>query len=191
MDPALTGLRVLREVAERGTFTAVAAELGYTQSAVSRQVAALERDAGAVLVERRPDGARLTPAGRTLLRHAVVALDALDAAERELAGQPDGGGPVRLGMFISAGALVMPRALTALRRSRPDVAVTTREGTTPALVRALRAGALDLALVSSRPPYRPPDDQSPALKLDVLAETALLLAVPAASELGGNGTVRV
>lgn len=191
MDLALTGLRVLREVAERGTFTAAASQLGYTQSAVSRQVAALERDTGAVLFERRADGARLTAAGRTLLRHAAIALDALDAAERELAGQPLDGGPVRLGMFISAGALVVPRALAALRRTWPDLVVTTREGTTPALVRALRAGALDLAVLASRAPYRPPDEESPALECEVLAETALLLAVPATSELGGDATVRV
>ena len=84
----------------------------------------------------------------------------------------------------SSGALVVPRALAVLRRSRPELSAVTREGTTPALVRALRAGTLDLALLSSRSPYRPPDTASPALEVDVLAETSLLLAVPEASPLG-------
>ncbi|MCO1654505.1 LysR family transcriptional regulator [Pseudonocardia humida] len=191
MDLTVTGLRVLREVAERGTFTAAAAALGYTQSAVSRQVAVLERAAGGALFERRRDGVRLTPAGLALLGHAGVALDALDAAERELRGLAASGGVVRLGMFISAGAVLVPRALATLRRSRPDIAVTTREGTTPALVRSLRAGTLDLAVLSSRPPFRPPDDETPRLELATLVESTLRLAVPAGSPLAAHDTVPV
>src|SRR5688572_32083104 len=71
-DASLVALRVFREVAERGTLTAAATALGYTQSAVSRQIAALERAAGASLLERRHDGVRLTAAGRLVLRHAAV-----------------------------------------------------------------------------------------------------------------------
>jgi len=191
MDLTVTGLRVLREVAERGTFTAAAAALGYTQSAVSRQVAALERAAGRPLFDRRRDGVRPTPAGLALLGHAAVALDALDAAERDLRGLAAPGGAVRLGMYISAGAVLVPRALAALRRARPDIAVTTREGTTPALVRSLRAGTLDLAVLSSRPPFRPPDDEAPPLELTTLTDTTLRLAVPAASPLAAHAAVRV
>jgi DNA-binding transcriptional LysR family regulator len=191
MDLALTGLRVLREVAERGTFTAAAAALGYTQSAVSRQVAALERAAGTALFDRHRDGVQLTPAGRILLGHAATALDALAAAERDLAGRTAPGGEVRLGMFISAGAVVVPRALAALRRVRPDITVTTREGTTPALVRALRTGGLDAAVLSSRPPWPPLDTEVPSLEVETLAETALLLAVPAGSPLADRETVHV
>ncbi|MEU4746163.1 LysR family transcriptional regulator, partial [Actinosynnema sp. NPDC023658] len=79
MDVTVTGLRVLREVAERGTLTAAAAALGYTQSAVSRQIAALEHAVGAVLLERRRDGVRLTDAGHVVLRRAVTVLAELDA----------------------------------------------------------------------------------------------------------------
>lgn len=61
MDISSTGLRVLRQIAESGSFTAAAARLGYTQSAISRQAAALEHSAGTTLFERRPDGVRLTP----------------------------------------------------------------------------------------------------------------------------------
>ncbi|MGW2857316.1 LysR family transcriptional regulator, partial [Streptomyces sp. NPDC001215] len=77
-DVSLTALRVFRAVAEQGTFTAAAASLGYTQSAGSRQIAAIERAAGAALLERRRDGARLTAAGRVVMRRATVVLDEID-----------------------------------------------------------------------------------------------------------------
>ncbi|MGI5127925.1 LysR family transcriptional regulator [Pseudonocardia sp. CA-107938] len=191
MEPSITGLRVLREVAERGSFTAAAAELGYTQSAVSRQVAALERAAGLKLFERRTGGVALTAAGQTLLRHAVVALDAVAAAERELSGLPPDRGVLRLGTFPSASALILPRALAALRRTHPGIRVTTREASTPALVRALRARAIDLAILSSRPPHHPLDDQIPPLERVTLIDTVLLLAVPAATALGAGGVVDI
>jgi DNA-binding transcriptional LysR family regulator len=191
MDPSLVGLRVLREVAERGSLTAAAAALGYTQSAVSRQIATLERAAGAKLLDRRPDGVRLTPAGRVLLRHAVVALDELGAAGRELQGQATDGGIARLGYLISAGGVLVPRSLAALRRRNPDIEVTTREGTTPSLIRALRARTIDLALLSSRVPYRPPDEDDPPLLVEPLAEAKLLLAVPADSSLGKRKTIHI
>lgn len=189
MEPSLTGLRVLREIAERGSFTAAAAGLGYTQSAVSRQVAALERAAGVKLFDRRPGGVALTAPGLTLLRHAVVALEALAAAERELRGVAPERSVVRLGTFASAGALILPRTLAVLRRTQPGIRVTTREATTPALVRALRARTVDLAVLSVRPPYRPLDDQTPRLEYETLLETELLLAVPADSALGKRATV--
>ncbi|MFC5186403.1 LysR family transcriptional regulator [Actinomadura harenae] len=182
-DASLTALRVFREVAERGTLTAAAASLGYTQSAVSRQIAALERAAGAPLLSRRHDGVRLTPAGRIVLRRAAAVLGEIDAAARELAGLPGEGGTVRLGWITSAGAWILPRALTALRATHPRITVVTREGGTPALVRALRAGTVDVALLSSAPPYRAPDDESPALALETLTERGLLLAVPAGHPL--------
>jgi DNA-binding transcriptional LysR family regulator len=122
------------------SFSAAAAELGYSQSAVSRQIAALERETGATLFERHRAGVRLTENGLILLRHARVVLDEIAAAERELTGAEPDVHDVRVDAFISAGAVVLPRALRALRNQRPDIRVTTREGTTPALVRALRAG---------------------------------------------------
>lgn len=139
-DASLVALRVFREVAERGTLTAAATALGYTQSAVSRQIAALERAAAAVLLERRHDGVRLTAAGRLVLRHAAVVVDQVDAAARELAGLPsEDESTVRLGWFTSAGAWLVPWALVSLGRSHPSITVVTRESSTPALVRALRA----------------------------------------------------
>jgi DNA-binding transcriptional LysR family regulator len=190
-DVSLVALRVFREVAERRTLTAAAEALGYTQSAVSRQIASLERAARTPLLERRRDGVRLTAAGHLVLRRAATVIDQIDATARELAGLPAEGGTVRLGWYSSAGALLVPRALAALRRAHPAVTVTTREGGTPALIRALRAGSIDLAVVASLPPFRPPDAESPHLELEVLTERSLRLAVPATHPLAGADSVDV
>ncbi|RPF30596.1 LysR family transcriptional regulator [Streptomyces sp. TLI_185] len=190
-DVSLTALRVLRAVAEQGTFTAAAATLGYTQSAVSRQIAAIERAAGAELLERRRDGVRLTAAGRVVMRRATTVLDEIDATARELSGLPEQSGTVRLGWFPSAGAVLLPTALAMLRRTDPGLDVVSRESTTPALVRALRAGTLDLALLASMPPFRPPDTDSPPLALQTLSERALRLAVPAGHPLARGDFVDV
>ncbi|MFD4320727.1 LysR family transcriptional regulator [Streptomyces sp. NPDC058548] len=175
-DVSLTSLRVFRAVAERGSFTAAALSLGYTQSAVSRQIASIERAAGAELLERRRDGVRLTAPGRVVMRRATVVLD---ATARELSGLPESDGTVRLGWLPSAGASLVPEALAALRSTDPGLRVISREGTTPALARALRAGNIDLALLASAPPFRAPDDESPPLALQTLTERSLCLAVPA------------
>src|SRR3954447_4167645 len=95
-DFSPTGLRVLREVAQTGSFSAAARSLGYTQSAVSRQVAALEVVARRRLVDRGREGVTLTPAGARLLPRAVRIIDELDAAVREAAGAEAAAGPVRL-----------------------------------------------------------------------------------------------
>ncbi|MFF7176656.1 LysR family transcriptional regulator [Streptomyces pseudovenezuelae] len=190
-DVSLTALRVFRAVAEQGTFTAAAVSLGYTQSAVSRQIASIERAAGAELLERRRDGVRLTAAGRVVLRRATTVVDEIDAATRELSGLPGQAGTVRLGWFPSAGAVLVPRALAALRRTDPELQVVGREGSTPALVRALRAGSIDLALLASAPPFRPPDTESPPLTLRTLTERVLCLAVPAAHPLARGDHVDV
>ncbi|MFF9044501.1 LysR family transcriptional regulator [Streptomyces parvulus] len=190
-DVSLTALRVLRAVAEQGTFTAAAASLGYTQSAVSRQIAAIERVAGTELLERRRGGARLTPAGRVVMRRATVVLDEIAATARELSGLPEQTGTVRLGWVPSAGADLLPHALAALRDSDPGLDVVSREGGTPALVRAVRAGTLDLALLASAPPFRAPDNESPPLTLQTLTERPLRLAVPATHPLARGEYVDV
>ncbi len=189
MEWSSTSLRLLRAVAESGSFTAAAAALGYTQSAVSRQMAVLERGAGAQLFERRTGGVQLTAAGVTLLRHASVALDEIDRADRILHGADPDTGTVRLGVFTSLGVVLVPEALSLMRERLPHIQVITREGSTPALTRSLRATTVDLALISSRPPFPAPDDQDPPLDLDVLLEGDLVVAVPALSDLGRDGSV--
>lgn len=82
----IDALRLLVTVAGTGSFTGAADRLAYTQSAVSRRIASLERQAGGPLFDRLPPGVRLTPAGRALHRHAVDVLERLSRAEQELAG---------------------------------------------------------------------------------------------------------
>jgi len=183
-----TGLRVLREVAQAGSFSAAAHSLGYTQSAVSRQAATLETAAGRRLFDRGRGGVVLTPAGGRLLATAIRVLDELDAAHRELAGEPTATRPVRLGAFATAAAGLLPRALAALP---PGLTVTLREGTTPALTRALRAGTLDLAILAQSPPFRSPDAESPPLELTTLSERELVLGVPAAHPFASARAVEV
>jgi DNA-binding transcriptional LysR family regulator len=143
---------------------------------VSRQVAALEAVAGRRLFDRSRHGVTLTPAGTRLLTSAVRVLDELDAAMREVTGDDAAAGPVRLGAFATAAAGLVPKALASLPR---ELKVTLREGTTPALTRALRAGTLDLAILARTPPFRPADTESPALELTTLSERELVIGVSA------------
>jgi DNA-binding transcriptional LysR family regulator len=186
-DFSPSGLRVLREVAQAGSFSAAAHSLGYTQSAVSRQVATLEAVSGRRLFDRSRHGVTLTPAGTRLLARAVRILDELDAALHEATGEQLALGPVRLGAFATAAAGLVPRALASLP---PQLNVTLREGTTPALTRALRAGTLDLAILALAPPFRPPDT-SPALELTTLSERELLIGVSASHPLASAQAVEV
>jgi DNA-binding transcriptional LysR family regulator len=176
-DVSHSGLRILREIAQAGSFSAAAHSLGYTQSAVSRQVAALETATGRRLFDRSRNGVTLTPAGARLLATAVRVLDELDAAMRDLSGDELAAAPVRLGAFATAAAGLVPRALAGLAARAPQLRVTLREGTTPALTRALRAGTLDLAVIARTPPFRPPDTESPALELTTLSERELVIGV--------------
>ena len=115
-------MRVLREVAVRGSFCAAAEALSFTQSAISQQIAALEREAGCTLVQRNARGIRLTEAGEALVRHADAILARLGEAEAELeaiAGLR--GGRLRLAAFESAAASLMPLAIAAFRAEHPGV----------------------------------------------------------------------
>src|ERR671914_1030734 len=99
-------LRVLRAVAEHGSFSAAAESLSYTQPAISQQVAALEKQTGTTLVDRTSRGVRLTEAGLALVDHAEVVLARLAAAEAQLEAMARiRGGRVRLASFPTAGGL--------------------------------------------------------------------------------------
>jgi DNA-binding transcriptional LysR family regulator len=141
-------LRVLREVAAHGSFSAAAEALAYTQSAVSQQIAALEREAGTVLVDRSARGVTLTDAGEALVRHADAILARLADAEAELeaiAGLR--GGRLRLVAFPSAGATLAPRAVAAFRERHPAVDITLIPGEPEDGLAALKAGETDIALL--------------------------------------------
>jgi DNA-binding transcriptional LysR family regulator len=141
-------MKVLREVAAQGSFSAAAEALSFTQSAVSQQVAALEREAGAKLVERGARGIRLTPAGHALVSHADAILSRLDDAEQELAAIAGlKGGRLRTAGFQSAGATLVPRALAEFHRRHPDVDLSATTAELPEAHELLRSGEIDVAIV--------------------------------------------
>ncbi|MEE1796122.1 LysR family transcriptional regulator [Streptomyces sp. BE308] len=180
-------LRLFVTVAESGSFTEAAVRLSYTQSAVSRRIAALEQRAGGPLFDRLPRGVRLNPAGRTLHRHALEVLDRLARAERELAVLQAGlGGLLHVGAFATANISLMPGALRALRDARPEVEVVAAEGPTDTLMRRLSDGALDLAVVSDYPSGLPRAD---GVTTTVLCEDELCVALPRGHRLAGAGRI--
>src|SRR5918911_3135013 len=141
-------LRVLREVAKQGSFSAAAEALSYTQSAVSQQIAALEREVGTKLVERNARGIRLTDAGEALVRHTDSVLATLAEAEAELEAIAGiRGGRVRLASFQTAGSALVPQAIAAFRQRHPGVELSMIEAEPDDAIPALRAGDLDVALV--------------------------------------------
>src|SRR5690242_15086011 len=119
-------LAVLREVARAGSFAGAAAVLRHTPSAVSQQIAALERGAGAVLVQRSTRGVTLADAGRVLLAAADAIHAELEAAARQLRALRDGG-PQTLTVvtFPSGGEPLLAPALTALTTTTPTAATAT------------------------------------------------------------------
>jgi DNA-binding transcriptional LysR family regulator len=169
-------LRVLREVAYRGSFSAAAEALSYTQSAVSQQIAALESEAGMPLLERHPRGVTLTAAGQTLVRHAEGILAGLDAAEAALASIAGlRGGRLRMASFPTAGSTLMPLAIAKFRSTYPDVALTLAEGEPEEIAPRLRAGELDLALLFD---FAGETERHEELELSPLLRDPLYLALP-------------
>src|SRR5271154_1079919 len=141
-------LKVLKEVAYRGSLSAAAGALSYTQSAVSQQIAALEAETGIALVEHQPRGVSLPAAGQTLVGHAEGILARLEAAEASLSAIAGlRGGRLRVASFSTAGATLMPLAIATFRDAYPQVALTLAEGEPEEIVPRLRAGELDLALL--------------------------------------------
>ncbi|MGY0233936.1 LysR family transcriptional regulator [Longispora urticae] len=184
----LQSLEVLRAVAASGSITAAARALRFTQSAVSRQIAALEADTGATLFDRLPRGVALTDEGRCLLAHAEAVLDRLAAARRDLAALRDGtGGRLRVGAFPTAVAALVPRALATFRAAHPDVASSLVEGLTPGLLERLESGDADVAVVSAAPDQPLDTDR---YDLRHLLDEHLLVAVPRTHRLARRRTVR-
>jgi DNA-binding transcriptional LysR family regulator len=141
-------LRVLREVATRGSFSAAAEALAFTQSAVSQQVAALERETGTTLIDRGVRPVRLTEAGRALMVHAEAVLARLDEAQQELGEIARlRRGRLRLASVPTANATLVPRAIAQFSRRHPDVDVTVVDDHQQGLLRRLARWELDLALV--------------------------------------------
>jgi DNA-binding transcriptional LysR family regulator len=145
-------LKVLCEVARSGSFSAAAAELGYTQPAVSRQIATLEAEAGTALVRRVPAGAVLTDAGRLLVERAEGILARLQDVEvelRALCGLE--GGTLRLATFASAAASIVPVAVARFRKRYPAVELEIAMFDPGDSIPRLRAGEFDLVLSHDSP----------------------------------------
>ncbi|MFI2639979.1 LysR family transcriptional regulator [Streptomyces sp. NPDC018610] len=188
-DLSTVWVRVFLEVARHGSFTVAARNLGWTQSAVSRQISALESAlGGGPLFDRLPRGVRLTEAGRTFVAHAEAVAGSLHAAVRDLAALREvAGGRVRFGAFSTADAALVPWALAAFRARYPEVRTSREEGLTPRLLERLSAGRLDLAVVSTTQ-----GAPMEAYTLHHLLDEPLYVAVPAGHPLTGEpGPVRL
>jgi DNA-binding transcriptional LysR family regulator len=185
----LTGMRIVSEVAARGSLTAAARALGYTQSAVSRQVALMEAAVGAELFERLPRGVRPTARGRALLAHAHAILDRADAALLEQARLAETlADRLVLGAFPTALSGLVPRALSRLAQEHPAITVALREGGTVAQLRRVRAGRVHVAVIAAGGGLEYDLDD---LEVDVLLQGAPLLAVAAGHRLAGRSWVNV
>ena len=139
-------LRMLREFAERGTIAATAAALGYTPSAVSQQLAALEREAGVALLDRTARAAELTDAGRRLAEHAERILAMIEAAESDLS-EAGPVGRVTVAAFPTAAVAFGP-ALVRRVRAHPGLTLLLRETPLEEGLRLVRTGEVDVALVA-------------------------------------------
>ncbi len=187
-DLDLRHLAALRAVAEEGTFGRAATRLGFTQSAVSQQIATLERLVGEPLFDR-PGGPRpvtLTAAGHLLLPHAIAVLERVRAAEADLSGLRSAQtGTVRVGTFQSVSVRVLPTVLAALHKLRPNIRVLPFECDDQAeLLALLRAGELDLSFLVA-----PVDDDLHSTPM--CTDPFVALAPLDSPVLRGDGPVRI
>jgi molybdate transport repressor ModE-like protein len=179
----LRHLIALKAIAEHGTFGRAGKELGYTQSAISQQIATLERIVGQRLIER-PGGPRpvaLTEGGELLLRHADAIAARLQAAQADLAALDAGdAGPLRIGTYQSVGARVLPALLREFVEEWPQIEITLRESTDDReLTQLVERGGLDITFVVL--PLEPGPFEAVELFRD-----SYVLVVPAGSPLAGR-----
>ena len=183
-------LRILREVSTQGSFSAAAEALYLSQSAVSQQVATLEREVGMPLLERTSNGPKLTAAGESLVTHADAVICRLEEAERELAAIAGlEGGSVRLGSFPSASATLATRAVSLFRDEHPAVELTLTDAEPEESVPALRRGDLDIALTFDYPEV--PLDPGRDVEHTLLLTETMHLALPESHRLATGKPVRL
>jgi len=139
---------LLLEVAKQGSVTGAARALSYTPSAVSQQIARLEAEAGQALLERHPRGVALTAAGEVVVARGQSIARQLDAAQQELADLAElRAGRLRIGTFPTAGASLLPLAVTTFRGQHPDVALTVRSARFAALREMLDGREIEVSLL--------------------------------------------
>ncbi|MET7518629.1 LysR family transcriptional regulator [Streptomyces sp. NPDC005480] len=186
----LTGLRIVHQVAAAGSFTRAAEMLGYTQSAISRQVAAMEAAAGAPVFDRSRRGVALTPAGQVLVRRATEILAGMAATELELAGLRDRlAGRLTIGAYPTAAMALVPRAMAQVTSGHPGLAVVLEETSTPALLRRLRTGRLEVAVIGVG--HGLPDYDLSELRQTTAIQGDLLVAVPDTHRFAGHDGITV
>ncbi|MCT9078859.1 LysR family transcriptional regulator [Streptomyces fulvoviolaceus] len=183
MDWTSSQLRSLVELTRRGTITAVAQALGYTPGGVSQQIAALEKATGMELLRRVGRRVELTDAGRTLALHAERILsteaEAVEALERS---RGEVSGVLRVGLFATAAAEILPLALRRVHETHPGLDVHSRDMDVDEVYDAVASGAVDLALGLDYPDVPIPRD--PALRVTQLYRERFSLAVPTGSMAG-------
>ncbi|OLZ68939.1 LysR family transcriptional regulator [Streptomyces sp. IMTB 2501] len=177
MDWTSAQLRSLVELTRRGTITAVAEALGYTPGGVSQQIAALEKATGTELLRRVGRRVELTDAGATLALHAeriltteAEAVEALERTRNEISGT------LRIGLFATAAAEILPPALRQVRERHPGVTVRSRDMDVDEVYDAVAGGTVDLALGLDYPDVPIPRD--PSLRVTELSRERFSLAVP-------------
>ena len=179
----LRHLIALKAIAEEGSFGRAAASLGYTQSAISQQIAMLERIVGQKLIDRPggPKQVSLTEAGELLLRHADAIAARLQAAHADLAALDAGdAGPLRIGTYQSVGARVLPVLFREFSEQWPDVEITLQESADDRdLIHLVERGELDLTFVVL------PLDPGPYETIDLFRDPYVLV-VPAGSPLASR-----
>jgi len=182
-------LRVLREVAVRGSIAAAAEALSFTPSAVSQQLKKLERETGVELLRRTPSSVTLTAAGKTLVDHAEGILERLAEAEADLlrfAGKEE---PLRLGSITTAAVTILPEALKRYGSLRPAAEVRVVEADPLASLARLRARELDLAIVYEYDHVPLPVDDR--LELETLLEEPMRVVLPAGHPAARKRAVRI
>ncbi len=185
----LRHLLALRAVARHESFSRAAEELGYTQSAISQQIAVLERIVGQPLFQR-PGGPRriaLSEAGELLLRHASVVIDRLQSARADVAAFAEGAkGTLRIGTYQSVGARILPAILGEFAAKWPKVGIDLWDSADDDdLLELLGSGRLDLAFVMDSP------EVSGAFKTTELLQDPYILLLPASSPLARRRSVRL
>lgn len=181
-------LQLLHLVATAGSITRAARVLHYTPSAVSQQIAALERETGLQLMVRMPRGVRLTDAGKVLADHGAGVERHVSQARQELdALRTLGAGRMRIAAFPSAGATLVPRLVSVFTRRHPNVDVTLEIQEPARSLEALRSGLIDVALVFTYPFAPDPDFSN--LEVESLLEDEVFVAVAADHELGGESAL--
>ncbi len=181
-------LHLLHRFAQHGSIVATATALGYTPSAVSQQLATLERETGVALLDRTARSAELTALGRRLATHAAGILAAVEAAEVDLADRSSRpSGSVRIAAVPSAAVAFAP-ALAAVRTRHPDVDLVVHQSRPRTAVTRLRAREIDLAIVDDHSAEPPACE--PRLDAEVLRPDPLVLVLPLDHpEADGQGPV--